>query len=1387
MKKTLLKILGIISLITIPVIALATIAVPWNATSLTAGIIQPTTVNGTNQAINVASAATSTFAGPISTQGYIVGTTTTVCTWPETCTYQVIPGSTHAGVKIQAALDALKTMGGGTVMIKKGTYNTNESNNNIVMATSTCIAGEGDATNLVVTTAGVGILFPEISGACMHDLKITDGSSLSSPSITGYALTQIRNSSNIKINNVTVANANGFAFYIVSTGSASTTGVTLINNNLQCNGHQDCIGGGPTVQTLSTTSDITILGNTITQTLLSGGTLNSNMDANCIDIVQALNVNFSYNNCKGRVVLGNEKYPNSQDTINGNIIDAALGLTKVSGQISVYEAGTIAGQQVNIQGNILKNGTIYLNGISGTPLQNANVAGNTIISSQSTYQNDSNDGIRFDYVSNSRIEDNIMVAGDTTKTGISVTNSTNVTAVNNHIKDFSVGVNLNAGSGNKSIFNDFNNVATPGTDIATISMNSASVGIGTNAAGTKLDVNGLANTGFTNNPKILRLQTTDAFATNMGGGIGFGGVYTGTSQADFAYIGGLKENSTDGNYAGRLVFGTRTNGSGATDMTRMVIDSTGNVGIGTTTPGSLLSIGNTGGININPTATSSFGSSAAGINITKGCFAIAGVCISGGGGGGSGTVSSGLAGQLGYYNSSGTVIQSTSTNPLYVTALAATSSAATSTFLGNVYMGDGTNLGFVTGTQPFEISGTSNLPYQMIVSNKSTGGNAMSAYTLVNNNYTNTANPFADTYYSGLYLAGPYFNTYPGLLPNDLVMVNSDGNIHIAALSTNTASSTIGLSMGPGFTSANYDVVFNQTSTGPRQGIATTSPYATLSVVGNVVAANFIATSTATSTVISSLSLGGYQSTAEDNLLSINGTRTYTNSGTTQSAAGMVNINNGSNSREAVEIFQPSTDTVSAPSLFRIENQNTSASNQMLFIKSNSSQFANTDIWMQSVVAPAIAFQETPWAGGIAGGAGQFQISDHNNTMRFESRNNANSGFTADAILSPQYSTTTSGRITFFPDTSYTEGTGRFNIFGTSTISNLLNLTSIQGATEGDRFVVKQAGNVGVGTSSPASKLTVKISAVGDGLVVDGSASPQADPQTSLSVDGVQKFAFGVALGVADFSLPAAVGDVVVRATNGTGSLILTNQNNAGIKFASGTANNTDTVKMTMTAGGLFGEGTTTPVYALTSFSSTLPQVALSAGAGISQWAMRNAGGNLYIATTTIVGTATSTQTALTLDVNGILSLGNYANCNGTSNALGITSGQVLCDSLVSDQRLKKDIQPLSDGLATILALKPVTFNWKDLTNHNTSDPREQYGFIAQDVQKVLPSAVGESPDGYLTLDKTAIIPYLVSAVQEISTGKITVEAKRNVEENWQWIVIGMLILWNTYLTFRKK
>ena len=136
------------------------------------------------------------------------------------------------------------------------------------------------------------------------------------------------------------------------------------------------------------------------------------------------------------------------------------------------------------------------------------------------------------------------------------------------------------------------------------------------------------------------------------------------------------------------------------------------------------------------------------------------------------------------------------------------------------------------------------------------------------------------------------------------------------------------------------------------------------------------------------------------------------------------------------------------------------------------------------------------------------------------------------------------------------------------------------------------------------------------------------------------------------------------------------------------------------------------------------------------------------------VGIGTTTPTSK-LDVNGTVSFETINNCSSgiQSSATGVLS----CYS--SDERIKQNIIPLttSNGLDLINQLNPVTFNYKDPNQAGGT----QYGFIAQDVQGVLPGLVATSsyttpwtPDGTLTLNYQGIIAPLVEAVKEIG-GKI--------------------------------
>ncbi len=96
--------------------------------------------------------------------------------------------------------------------------------------------------------------------------------------------------------------------------------------------------------------------------------------------------------------------------------------------------------------------------------------------------------------------------------------------------------------------------------------------------------------------------------------------------------------------------------AGNLDMGGFDITNVGNIGIGTTSPGTILSVGDTTGLNFT-TGTSTF-NSAGGLNINSGCFAIAGTCLIPGGTLTIGdTVTSGTVGSVLFIDGSGNLGQ----------------------------------------------------------------------------------------------------------------------------------------------------------------------------------------------------------------------------------------------------------------------------------------------------------------------------------------------------------------------------------------------------------------------------------------------------------------------------------------------------------------------------------------------------------------------------------------------------------------------------------------------------------------------------------------------------------------------------------------------------------
>jgi len=92
-----------------------------------------------------------------------------------------------------------------------------------------------------------------------------------------------------------------------------------------------------------------------------------------------------------------------------------------------------------------------------------------------------------------------------------------------------------------------------------------------------------------------------------------------------------------------------------------------------------------------------------------------------------------------------------------------------------------------------------------------------------------------------------------------------------------------------------------------------------------------------------------------------------------------------------------------------------------------------------------------------------------------------------------------------------------------------------------------------------------------------------------------------------------------------------------------------------------------------------------------------------------------------------------------------------------SDLRRKENVQLIENGLEIIQQIDPVSFNWKETS-------KQGFGVIAQQIETILPSIVGEDGEGYKSISYTQLISFLISAVKEQQ--KQIDDLKRKIDGN---------------------
>ncbi len=107
----------------------------------------------------------------------------------------------------------------------------------------------------------------------------------------------------------------------------------------------------------------------------------------------------------------------------------------------------------------------------------------------------------------------------------------------------------------------------------------------------------------------------------------------------------------------------------------------------------------------------------------------------------------------------------------------------------------------------------------------------------------------------------------------------------------------------------------------------------------------------------------------------------------------------------------------------------------------------------------------------------------------------------------------------------------------------------------------------------------------------------------------------------------------------------------------------------------------------------------------------------------------------------GVIARFNSDNATGCTLADG---GTITC---TSDERMKKNIEDITYGLDTVMNLRPVLFNWK----YEDGDTVKNLGFIAQEVELVIPKLVATDENGMKSLNTTGMIPILTKAIQDLN------------------------------------
>ena len=355
------------------------------------------------------------------------------------------------------------------------------------------------------------------------------------------------------------------------------------------------------------------------------------------------------------------------------------------------------------------------------------------------------------------------------------------------------------------------------------------------------------------------------------------------------------------------------------------------------------------------------------------------------------------------------------------------------------------------------------------------------------------------------------------------------------------------------------------------------------------------------------------------------------------------------------------------------------------------------------------------------------------------------------------------------------------------------------GATPASRVVITSTGKVGIGTASPAHKLTVSEASTDFAALISNSTSSG----NGLKINAGDNSGDNVlALNDKDgngLMRVLATGKVGIGTTSPTEKLevagnVRLDASNAELNIAAGTTGTTGAINFTFTsedtnyAGIEFVYDTRASV-GPRFFSQNGYHLTVDSGDALhlktdgNDRLTINNGGDVFMHGTTINGTENDAGYSVgglsfrvsrntTSNANQIV----FYNPNGAIGAIQ-TNGSATAYNTSSDYRLKENVVPMQDALQRITQLKPSRFNFI------ADDSLVVDGFLAHEVQEHVPEAISGEKDAmkdeeyevtpaiidddgneitpavmdtrsvpdYQGIDQSKLVPLLVGAIQELT------------------------------------